>query len=170
MSKRKGEAGHVEWPIAMRCADCGSFARAYPFPAYEDADLFEDPEEVTSGATQGTVWCSVCDPPWGEYLLLQMTVASHRRYGWPLADPTLPPWGQPLGGYPREAIAFVEAELADFFTGPGSLSAARPHWAGEGPCAPRGADFWYAAAGLVAFMRERRGIGFLSYQPVKAAA
>lgn len=159
---------NVPWPIVMSCGECGRWgARAYPFPMFEDQELFEDPLSVTRGATLGTVWCQHCDPWWGEALLQMCTTWTiHWRPGVHRPEPDIPL----LGGLPVEQIAFLESELADFFDGPGPLSFLRPGWYGEGPVAPRSEAFVWACADLVAFMRERRGIGFLSFGLREAAA
>jgi hypothetical protein len=145
----------LPWPFTLFCDECGWPARAYPFPVFEDLDLFEDPEELSAGATIGTVWCPRCDPPWGEFLLQQMTIwAARTRPGTRPIEPALPL----LGGYPAEAIGFLESELSDFLDGPGPMSAP----GGEG-VAPRSEPFLWACADLVAWMRDARRIGYLTF-------
>lgn len=172
------------WPALIRCGNCGHpGARIYPFPTFEDRDVFIPAEDLgasglfdmfdeertdwdSSEATMGgTIWCpnEDCSPSWGEALLQYMVLASAAIRG---VEPTLGEHRKPaiplLGFLPVEAIAFLESELADFFESPGPLTKLRPHWFGDGPVAARGVEFYLACGQLVTWMREAHITGYLT--------
>ncbi len=148
------------WPVQMRCMPCHAegydvIGRIYPFPYLEDG-WPANPDDV---GTIGTFWCPRCMPPWGAFLLEQLTIRSIGRWGF--GGPTEPAIPVP-GGLPVDDIAFLESELADFFETPGPLLELRPHHIGPGPRAQLGEDFETACWLLVGWMRQAKVTGYVT--------
>lgn len=170
----------MTWPTRTTCGECRlRGARVYPFPAFEDFDLFVAAgvtvEEIYAGGTiGGTVWCPRCSPAWGEFLLQQMTVWSiirtdRRRVGKrgrlgaveldraaEILDPE-PRWpilGSLDGTVPPDVRVALETELADFIESPGPVIGG---W-GRSPT-PKGPDFLEACAHLIIALRAQRLVG-----------